>query len=686
MVLVAICSAIAAWAVDPNRTTSQYVRQKWGAESGFPRGPVYSIAQTSDGYLWIGTERGLLRFDGFEFRFMQSASPVLPALSHVLGLAADRDGSLWARLQHPAMLLRYKNGIFRDPREDLGHPNASVAAMTPGRDGSLLLWVLEGEPSAIVLRGGKFETLAAPANFSRSPVLAFTQTQNGDLWVGTRDAGLFRIVAGRTFQVTDGLPDLKVNALAPTENGELWVGTDNGIARWNGTKLTTQGVPNALTGVQVLALMVDHDANLWVGTNSQGVARLNSHGLSWMDGSRSSGSDAVTAIFEDREGNLWIGSDHGLERIRDSAFTTYSQAEGMPSEKNGPICVDPAGSLWFAPVQGGLWWIHDGRPELLAQAGLASDVVYSIARGRDGLWIGRQHGGLTLLRSQPGSFAAETYTAGQGLAENSVYSVYESRDGTVWAGTLSGGVSRFSQGHFTTFTADDGLASNTVVSMVQGSDDAMWFATPKGLSAFNHGRWKSFGTGDGLPSANINCLMEDSRRMLWIGTVNGLAFWNAGRIQSVAGAPQSLREQILGVTEDKNGSLWIATSAHVVRVNRDRLLRGARVDGDVREFAIADGLRGVEGVKRSRSVITDQAGRIWLSLSDGISVVDPGRLTSNSTPATVHVTGAVSRRRPDRPQISDSHSGGKKRLTVEYAGLESVDPGACSVSLYPGRL
>src|SRR5262249_36627195 len=147
-----------------------------------------------------------------------------------------------------------------------------------------------------------------------------------------------------------------------------------------------------------------------------------------------------------REGDVWIGRDGQLERIRDSAFVTYSDSEGLPSGHSGPLYAEANGSLWFAPMQGGLWSLHDGRCEPSRVAGLASDVVYSIARGKDGLWIGRRDGGLTLLRN--GSVGS-TYTTSQGLPENSVYSVYESRDGSVWAGTLSGGVSRLEHGRFT---------------------------------------------------------------------------------------------------------------------------------------------------------------------------------------------------------------------------------------------
>jgi ligand-binding sensor domain-containing protein len=674
-VLVGVYSSRTAGAIDPNRTVSQYVREAWTTENGFPRGPVYSINQTPDGYLWIGTEVGLLRFDGLSFRDMQADVTGLPPLNHVLGLVVDHGGTLWTLLRRPT-LLRYHDGEFSDMTRNFGPPNTTAIALGRAADGAPLLWVQE-LPGAIVLRRGRFETLAAQPDFSPSPVLALAQTQNGDVWVGTRDTGLYRISAGRTSRVTEGLPDLKVNALAPAGGNALWVGTDTGIARWDGARLTMTGVPSSLQSVQALALLVDRDANLWVGTNSQGLARLNASGVSWMQAGRATSNEAVTALFEDREGSLWAGSGSGLERIRDSAFMTYSHMEGLPSERSGPLCADSAGRLWFAPIQGGLWWLRDGMVTRLEDTTLAHDIVYSMVSGKEGLWVGRQRGGLTVLRPQHGSFIATTYTTREGLAQDSVYSLYESRDGSIWAGTLSAGVSQLTRGHFTNYTSDDGLASNTIAAMAEGSDGTMWFATPQGLSALSHGVWKTYGTRDGLPSDNINCLLADAGGVLWIGTANGLAFWKANRIQQALGPPAALRDQILGVAEDGHGPLWIATSTHVLRVNRDSLLSGALTDGDAREFTLADGLRGMEAVKRSRSVVSDAEGRIWFSMNRGISVVDPGRLTNSSAPAIAHVQalsadGAAIHLNGLNGPIHIP--GGGKRLTIQYAGLSLSIP------------
>ena len=312
--------------------------------------------------------------------------------------------------------------------------------------------LLIAKDGGLVLRyhDGRFAVLESESSRPRSPVLALAQTPSG-LWMGTRDAGLFRHAGDETSLIRTGLPDAKINCLLPDGNQGMWIGTDDGIARWNGTALTSAGLPAKMNRFQALAMIRDRDGNLWIGTDSQGLVRLNQDGVaSLVDlGDEPGGAaphQAVTALFEDREGNLWSGSSSGLDRLRDSAFVSYSTPEGLPTDGSNPVFVDQENRMWFPPVAGGLWWVKNGHHAAIHQAGLDGDVIYSIA-GRPGeLWLGRQHGGLTELRWEPGSdaglFQTSTYTQANGLAQNSVYSVYESRDGTVWAGTLSGGVSR----------------------------------------------------------------------------------------------------------------------------------------------------------------------------------------------------------------------------------------------------
>ena len=167
------------------------------------------------------------------------------------------------------------------------------------------------------------------------------------------------------------------------------------------------------------------------------------------------------------------------------------------------------GRVWFGPSSGGLFWIRDGQVHQVKEAGLPDDVVYSIHGGGREVWVGRQRGGVTVLRVGDGGITAERYTQRDGLAQDSVFAIHRTRDGSVWAGTLSGGASLLTQGRLVTYDTRSGLPSNTVASLLEAGDGTMWFGTPNGLTARSPRGWRTYTTADGLPSNDVNTLFED---------------------------------------------------------------------------------------------------------------------------------------------------------------------------------
>ncbi len=678
--MTAVCFAaliiINTYALDPNRMLSQFPHDRWTAEDGFPGGTIYAITQTADGYLWLGTEKGLVKFDGLTFKLIQHAdTPTLPA-GPVLGLLTDANGNLWIRLQSPS-IVRYRNGKFEDVLTKLGRLEPRITAMSLDTNNQILLSTFENG----ILRydGEKFIEVAAKTDVSRSIVMAVAETPAGDIWMGTRDAGLIRLREQQFSAASKNLPDQKINCLLPVGNGELLIGTDKGIVRWDGNQLTQNGLPPMLNQIQILTMLKDRDSNIWIGTDQLGLVRFNTNSIltEKPDKVGDAGNGAITTLFEDREGNLWAGDDQGIERFRDSAFVTYSTAENLPSEKNGAIYTDEENRVWFAPLEGGLYWRKGKQVQEITADGLAQEIVYSITGdGKNDLWIGRQRGGLTHLHFQENSLTSKTFTQKDGLVQNSIYSVYQAHDGSIWAGTLSGGVSHLQDGEFTNFTTANGLSANTVTTMAESNDGAkMWFATPNGLSSLSNNVWQTLTTRDGLPAENVSSLLADSSGILWIGTAKGLAFLDSsGQIQSSNDFPASLRESVFGIAEDKNGSLWLATANRILSVSREKLLSNSLVETDVREYGISDGLKSVEGIKRSQSVTADAANRIWFSLGRGISMVDTRRLKSDSIPALVQIqTISVDGKAIDfneNPRVSS----GLQRLVFSYAGLSLSIP------------
>jgi ligand-binding sensor domain-containing protein/signal transduction histidine kinase len=668
--LAVLCFADTARALDPDRAMSDYVRDRWGVEQGFPGGPVYAITQTADGYLWLGTEKGLVRFDGLNFRlFNHSNSAALPA-GPILDLMTDAEGNLWIRPQSRNML-RYRDGTFQDVMPDLDSAHSGVTAMCRGPNGEALFAVRA--TGIFLYSGGRFERLLSTARLSNLLVISMAKTGDGKVWMGTRDAGLFFINEGQLSAVTEILPDKKINSLLAVNDRELWIGTDDGVVRWNDTESAKARVSDLLDRAQTLAMTRDRESNIWLGTGN-GLLRLNANGVSSLEEGDRASTVAVNTIFEDREGNLWIGSTRGVERLRDSAFMTYSFSREPSSEGNGAVYIDAEGHAWFAPSGGGLYWQKGGQIQHVKNAGLDQDVIYSLTGSKDELWVGRQRGGLTHLKYNGSSFAAETYTQADGLAQNSIYAVHQSRDGTVWAGSVSRGVTRFKDGKFTTYTTANGLASNTVTSILESTDGTMWFGTASGLSSLSQESWTVYGGMDGLPPGSVNCLLEDSSGAIWIGTDNGIAVLGSGEIRVPREVPESLLEPILGVAEDRNGWLWISTSNHVLRADRDKLKGGVIGEADVRDFGLADGLRSVERVKRHRSVVMDSLGRIWLSANRGLSVVDPRQAAGNSVPAIVHIEGVTADGSAVDLPGAVRIPGARQRITFSYAGLSLSVP------------
>src|SRR5215813_3931528 len=662
--LAIACYAGNVKALNPNRAMSEYVRDRWEAQEGFPGGPVYAITQTADGYLWLGTENGLVRFDGLEFKlFNQTNSNVLPP-GPVIDLITDGDGNLWIRPQ-TKKLLRYKDGQFYDVTPELDQSPMGITAMCRGINGAALFAVRT--KGVYTYRAGRFSELIS----SDLLIISITQTGDGVVWMGSRDIGLIYVNEGRMSALTKELPDIKINSLLAVDR-EVWIGTDNGLVRWNGRETNNADLPDALKHTQITSLTRDSGSNLWVGA-PKGLTRLNAGRASLLQDS-GNGASEVNATFEDRERNLWIGTGRGLERLRDSPFITYSASQDPSAQSSGLVYFDEQGRKWLAPSEGGLYWQKDSKTSYVKSDGLDHDVVYSLTGNKDELWIGRQRGGLTRLRIKNGSVTSQTYTHADGLPQNSIYSVYQSRDGTVWVASVSGGVSRFNDGRFTTYTVGNGLPSNTVTSILEDADGTIWFATTNGLTSLSQGRLKIFGETDGLPSGRINCLFEDRDHALWIGTDSGVAIFRSGKLQVAREVPNTLQESVQGIAEDRGGTLWLATANHILRVNRDRLISGTVSEADVREFGLADGLRSVETLKRDRTVIEDRYGQIWFATYRGISVVDPSLITDYSVPALVHIETVIADGSPLDLQKPISILGARQRITFSYAGLSLSIP------------
>jgi signal transduction histidine kinase/ligand-binding sensor domain-containing protein len=658
-----------ALVLEPNRTISHYVRQQWSVESQFLGGPVHAITQTADGYLWIGSQKGLVRFDGFNFHLLSSSNPMFQS-DRILALTTD-DGGRLCVLFWGASVLCYTNGDLDNMVSGASRPAVQVSAIWREENGGILLY--DGVAGILRVRKEKVEVLALPTILPGSAlVVSMAETHDGKIWLGTPSQSLYYLSNGKVSHPTVGLPDKKINCLLPVGEKELWVGTDKGLFHWDGAAFSRFELPVAVAGAQVLTLLRDHDANIWVGT-TRGLLRIKGSDVS-LSSENDFESGGVDALFEDREGNLWVGGARGIERIRSMPFVTYAPATSGRSKRNGPIYAGPDGRIWFAPADGGLFFLKDGQIQELESDVLRKEVIYSITGHKGEIWVGTQHNGITRFEYRNGVQHPQTLRKTNGLAEDSVYSVYQSLDGSVWAGTLTGGVSHFKDRRFTTYTTQDGLTSNTVSGILETRDGTVWFATPNGLSSLSNGIWKNYSSRNGLPSENVKCFLEDASSVLWIGTSKGLAFLHSGHLQVPPNMPDSLREETFGIAEDKEGWLWLATSNHVLHVPSDKLSRGTLSSGDLREYGTANGLPTRKAVKSSNSVVADSRGSIWFSTDGGLSVVDPSDLPMSSVPALVHIENILADNNPVTLGGPVRIPPSRKRITLDYTGLSLAAP------------
>jgi ligand-binding sensor domain-containing protein/signal transduction histidine kinase len=642
------------------------------------------MSQTADGYLWFGTGNGLVRYDGLRFEFIRRGNSNDLSNGLIPRVLTDASGQLWAADDF-THLFRWEAGVLKGPVPDNGRHEYAVSSVNKTFDG-WLLFVSELQ-GVVEYKHGEHRVLLEPRAVPEPPT-AVAQTADGTIWIGTAEKGLFRFSPEKGEASLLQVPSLKnkrINCLLPLANTILLVGTKQGLFISDSGNSFRE--VNLTPGHdEILALASGLKGRIWIGTERH-IFKADPKDIDATGRVRPleqlmvKSNTAVTALFEDRDGNLWVGEPESIERYQDSAFITYrssegspeGSSEGLPCSNCGAIYVDSDQSVWFAPPDGGLFRISQGKVQSIEVAGLNNDIVYSIAGAEGEVWVARRNGGVTRLTVQGTSVRASPLQQPMKSIQDAVYSVYREPNGTVWAGTLHRGLSRLRNGTWHTFTKKDGLPSDSI-SVITGNESGRIFAgTPNGLAEFRNDRWTSYNTHDGLPPGAIESLFLDGSDTLWIGTSRGIAFLRSGAVHVPLGAPTALYGDILGIA-DKNGWLWIATSDHILRVRSSALLKQAYADGDYREFGLTDGLPSMEGIRRSPSVEVDNSGNIWFSLKEGISLLPASAFADPAFPITMRIDGMLI----DGKHVPTSDhiriSSGRHRLTFQYAGINVSNP------------
>jgi ligand-binding sensor domain-containing protein/signal transduction histidine kinase len=670
--------ALAAWlapgalALDPRMSLTQYSRTIWTQESGLPQDTIRTITQTTDGYLWLGTDEGLARFDGYEFVVYNKANGDLPDNS-ITALAPANDGSLWIGTSNG--LTQYRQGRFRTFTVKQGLPDAAITALHADREGAL--WVVAGVYLSR-FQDGRFTNFKPNADIPVTAARALCEDANHDLWV----AGFSRVVrrtGGKfvTVMEAEQLGGMVMSTMMGDRDGNIWIGGNRGIIRRspNGA-IQRYGMREGLPDTSVRTLWADRDGNLWAGTN-EGMARLQGNRFVAANQENPDDSDGVRCLFEDREGDLWIGANGGLSRWRNDVFMVYGKSEGLPSDAPNAVFQDRAGRVWVGFNDFGLMLFSGpASRRYTAREGLPGSEVFQIREDLKGdLLVATRSG---LARMQAGKFLA--YHPPDPLARTAVFDAIEDARGALWLATPAG-LSVVRGNRFQNVVAGGPLLIDFIVTLSQGRDGAIWAGTyGKGLWRVKGEERRHYTSADGLSSDQIRSLYEDPQGTLWIGTFGGgLNALRDGTFVHYM-ARDGLLSDNIGKVFDDGASLWLSTTRGICQIAKTQLLEFAakkRSRLESQNYGVEDGLRSAQcapAYPTAGGGIRSTDGRLWFTTSRGLAVLIPDARKPAALSPMVRLVQMTANGDPVDLSRAARLAPGNERLQIRYTGIHLSAP------------
>jgi signal transduction histidine kinase/ligand-binding sensor domain-containing protein len=667
--LLACCPG--ALALNPALDVSQYAHMSWKVRDGFVKGTIFSIAQTPDGYLWLGTEFGLVRFDGVKRVTWQPPPGQRLPSSSIFSLLAAHDGTLW--IGTAKGLVSWKDGKLTEYRELRGQ--TIRAQMLEDDEGTVwaggLAFPSPGKLCAI--HNGSIRCYGQDGSFD-SGVRGLFQDHDANLWVALRD-GLWRWKPGTPrFYPAPG-PGNGIQGLAESDNGALFFGPRNGISRLTGGKIEAYPLPKNVPRFTVSRMLRGRDGNLWVGTEDSGLVHVQRGKTDVFTQADGLSGDLIQDLFIDRENTIWVATDGGLDRFREFAVPTLTLSQGLSNASVLSVLADRDGSVWLSTRRGLNRW-DSGRIEMFGSPGangllngnyagslfqdsrgriwastlqefgylengrfvavkdMPGGPVYSIREDLSGnLWIANKNKGLIHLLE--GGGVQQTPWAGLGHRDYAMALAVDSVQHGLWLGFYEGGIIYSTDGRVRAYSATDGLGEGRVNDLRFASDGTLWAATEGGLSRFKNGRFATLTMKNGLPCDSAHWVIEGNDRSFWLYTTCGLLRIARSDLDAWAAAVD-------------NQSAKPAVHAIV--------------------FDDSDGVRMISdpgGYTPHAAKSPD--GRLWFLPSDGASVIDPRHLPLNDRLPPVHIEQITADRKLyDIP----SDENGRVRLPPRVHDLE----------------
>jgi len=655
-----------ARALDPAKSVARYHREAWGAEDGLPQVTVDSLVQTEDGYLWFGTQEGLVRFDGVRFEVFDRRNTEALVTASISALERGRDGSLWIGSQEGG-LVHYRDGVFEAYDEADGLPSMFVIGMLVDRDGAL--WT-GYEYGLTRFDGAAFTRIELPGD--RITVTNLAQTADGTVWFGTRFRGLFR-VRGDAVEPATGVGPAAghpISALLAAADGSLWIGTEGeGLFHVAGGGTTRLTVEDGLTVNSIASLAEDRDGNLWIGTYGGGICRLTGGQLDCQTQDQGLGADSIGALWEDHEGSLWLGTkSQGLLRLRDTTFSGYTTRDGLSFDSVRGI-LEGADGIWIG-TDDGLNLLVDGEfREFPRREEFASHPIMALHEAADGsLWMGAYQVGLSRLHDgvwDPPLRDLDHVTAivddgagglfigsrlglfnydGEGLApiplgldHGHVKALKRTRDGSLWVGTHGSGAIRVADGEVRPLESAASELQSVVLSVYEDAKSTLWFGTGGGLIRYRDGVTRAFTVDDGLTDDRVYAVLEDDSGHLWLSGNRGVS--------------------------------------RVARADLDAVARGETETAPVVTYTHTDGMPATEcngGLDPAGMKGSD--GRLWFPTVGGVAVVDPANLHRSAIPPPVVVERVLVEGQSVDPGEPLDLAAGVEHLEIRYTALSFIAP------------
>jgi len=631
-------------ALDPDKAITQYTIHIWNMEGGLPGNSIYAIQQTGDGYLWIATPDGLVRFDGLNFELYDKQN--VPELNgnHIRALYVDREDTLWIGTSYGG-LTRYKKGDFKTFPITRHRSLHKIRAIDEDRWGNL--WIGSYTRGLTCFSGGNFTPYSAADGLPGNQVRAISRDGDGDLWVVT-GGGIVKIVKPGIFQTytsLDNLPHLHTSCFYDTDKKNLWIGTgDSGLYCLQNGIVNAYGVGPGGIHPTINTLFRDKMRNLWIGTDGGGLTRIKGGKSSTLSGANCISCGFIYSLYEDKEGSLWMGTlDGGLHQLMDGKFTTYTTREGLVHDDIQCICACRTGGLWIGS-KGGVNRLQNRvlTTELTTREGLLNNSILSLHEDPDGfLWIGTYEG---LHRYKPGDPASLTrVTTADGLPDNRIRSVLVDSRGHLWIGTQNG-LNRYNTGdarntgehRFTHFTTKDGLTGNYIWFLFEDSRGELWIGTDTGLNRFKDGEITAYKPEAWTENNFFRCAYEDSRGVLWFGADSGLMRLDQDKTTLYTTENGLIENYVNSIIEDDRGYLWLGGRNGISRIPKAELEGISR--GEIHPIHL-DSYNEEDGMKSrwcSAPACKTSDGRFWFPTVMGIAAIDPNHIkTSTLAPGII---------------------------------------------------